>query len=413
MKAVHVAISALVGAVLVAGCASPDAASQTQDHTAKTSAHVQGAEEIGVLGFVNDRDLATFEALDVDCAIRSDAARNIIEHRDGVDELPATADDDLFDTWEELDGVNRVGEKTLELLTECAEARGYLPTEEELALLNFLNDQGNTTLARLDVDCALYSDSAANLVAHRDGPDGFAGTVDDDYFHSEEEVDRVDQVGEATMERLYACAKTYGYATGEAEWRPIAVEVTVLDCHPSIAVTQSDGVVYLDGQSAPVGAEVTLGFHGHELMIRREHFGLNTNGVDRDAPEGYGMQDLGRQADGVSRIRITRDPVGTITSEQALTIARLGLIEYIQDVRMHQQDWYDQLPSINTWEDAVAEGIMEGIWGFCDPDYEDGCGFARKPDGYSFWGRGPFRLYTVVDVSKATEEGTYFNVQID
>ena len=99
--------------------------------------------------------------------------------------------------------------------------------------------------------------------------------------------------------------------------------------------------------------------------------------------------------------------------EQALTIARLGLIEFIQDVRMHKLDWHNLLSQIDTWEAAVAEGIMEGIWGFADPGYDDDCGFSRTHDEYSFSGRGPLRLYTVVRVSKATEKGSYFYVEID
>lgn len=413
MRAKRVSGSLLVGALLVAGCGAPSDEGQTEDHWTESTPHRQGAEEIGLLALVNDYDQATQQVLDEDCAIRSDAARNIIAHRDGADQSPQTADDDRFDTIEELEGVLRVGERTLELLLACAEGRGYRPSEEDLVLVNFLNDQGNTTLVRLDEDCGLYSDAAQNLVGHRDGPDGIAGTADDDYFHSRAEVDQVDQVGPATLDGLQACAETFGYATGEVEWRPIPVVATVLAWHPSIVVTQSDGVIYLDGRAAPEGAQVNLGYHGYLLTITRGPQGMHTSGLDRAAPEGYGMEDLGMQADGVSRIRITKDPVGTLTQEQALTVAKLGLIEYLQDVRMHMQDWHDQMPSIDTWEAALARGVMDGIWGYCDRDYEGGCGYARTPAEYRFWGRGPFRLYTVVHVSKETEKGSYFNVQID
>ncbi|MBW2526369.1 MAG: hypothetical protein JRI23_19470 [Deltaproteobacteria bacterium] len=413
MRTATISACILVGTVLAVGCAEPIDGQQTQDATSRSGNYVQGAEEIAALALVNDCELATFEMLDVDCAIRADAARNIVAHRDGVDQSPRTADDNRFDTQHELLGVDRVGEKTMELLTACAQTQGYLPTAGDLAVLNFLNDQGNTTLGRLDVDCGLYSDAATNLVAHRDGPDGLAGTVDDDYFHSRAEVDGVDQVGPASMDRLHECAARYGYATGEAEWRPIPIEVAVRSCHSSIVVWQSDGVVYLDGRSAPEGAQCNLHYYGEMITITRAWDALRTSGIERGVPEGFGAEDLGMTEDGVSRIRFTKDPVGTISSEQALTIAKLGLIEFIQDERMHEQDWHDQLPSIDTWEEAVAAGIMDGIWGYCDRDYEGGCGMARTPDGYSFWGRGPFRLYTVVEVSKATQEGSSFYVQID
>ena len=45
---------------------------------------LQTAEESALLAFVNDRSRATEQVLDVDCALRSDAARNIVAARDGV-----------------------------------------------------------------------------------------------------------------------------------------------------------------------------------------------------------------------------------------------------------------------------------------------------------------------------------------
>lgn len=82
-------------------------------------------DEVGLLAFVNDQELATFEVLDDDCAIRSDSARLIIKHRDGRDQTPFTDDDDLFDSLEELDGVKMVGPWTLDRLAECAAGFGY------------------------------------------------------------------------------------------------------------------------------------------------------------------------------------------------------------------------------------------------------------------------------------------------
>ena len=45
---------------------------------------------------------SNFAVLDIDCGIRSDAARNIIAHRDGPDGTPGTSDDNLFDSEDEL-----------------------------------------------------------------------------------------------------------------------------------------------------------------------------------------------------------------------------------------------------------------------------------------------------------------------
>ena len=78
-----------------------------------------------LLAFVNDAGLTTVERLDIDCAIRSDSAGYIVEHRDGDDGLPYTPDDDPFETQKELDEVHMVGPWTIERLVECAEYFGY------------------------------------------------------------------------------------------------------------------------------------------------------------------------------------------------------------------------------------------------------------------------------------------------
>ncbi|MBW2457830.1 MAG: hypothetical protein JRI68_25215 [Deltaproteobacteria bacterium] len=403
----NVATWAVVGAAVLTGCTQPTEGEQIQNATAQ----VKSGKELAVLALLNDRQTATFDVLDVDCAIRKDAARNIIVHRDGQDETPDTADDDLFDSVSELDSVSQVGEWTIDQLTQCADHFGFMPTADDVALLNFLNDYEGTTLERLDVDCSLYSNAAENLIAHRDGPDGVAITLDDDPFHSATEVDKVPQVGEASMSKLYACAKSFGY-DGELEWSPTPVAVSVISSDPSILFSQADGVIYLDGQNAPQGAEITLGFHGHEYMIRKGPLYLGVWGIGRDVPAGYGGQDLG-DLNGVSRIRITSDPLGTIDLWEALEIARADLITYLQDVRMHKQDWENSLTYIDTWEAALAAGIMEGIDGFCNPAYDSEFTISPTPAEYHFTDRGPLGLYTVIHVSKTTEKGVYFYVEID
>ncbi len=195
------------------GChADLDTGEQIEALTSQTEDALQTAEDVGVLAFLNDQVNVYFELLDVVCAIRSDAAENIIAHREGPDGKQGTADDDLFGSLAELDGVPRVGPVTIDDLTLCAESFGYQPNKDDLALLNFLNDSPHTSFDRLDVDCGLYSNAAANLVDHHDGPDAIDGTADDNPFHSVAEVDGVPQVGEATLAQLRACAKQYGYA---------------------------------------------------------------------------------------------------------------------------------------------------------------------------------------------------------
>ncbi len=83
------------------------------------------AEEAMLLRFVNDAEVATFDVLDVACAIRSDSAGYIVDHRDGDDGVPYTEDDDPFETIEELDEIHMVGPWTIERLVECADYYGY------------------------------------------------------------------------------------------------------------------------------------------------------------------------------------------------------------------------------------------------------------------------------------------------
>lgn len=83
------------------------------------------SDEAGILDLVNDQTATSFEVLDVDCAIRSDSAANIIAHRDGPDGR-INGNDDLFDTFAELDDVYMVGPWTLDQLRACAVARGYI-----------------------------------------------------------------------------------------------------------------------------------------------------------------------------------------------------------------------------------------------------------------------------------------------
>jgi hypothetical protein len=71
-----------------------------------------------------------------------------------------------------------------------------------------LNHQ-QTDLEYLDRACGIHSDTAQNLLAHRNGPDGAWGTADDNPFHSLTEVDSVDQVGPWNLDMLLWCAEEY------------------------------------------------------------------------------------------------------------------------------------------------------------------------------------------------------------
>jgi hypothetical protein len=364
------------------------------------------AGELGVLALVNDRT-TDLELLDIDCELRADAARNILAHRDGEDGAANTSDDDLFDDLAELDGVSRVGPSALGLLEDCADRLGFVPSEEDVLLINFVNDAALTTLPYLDDDCALRSDAARNLVAHRDGADGTPGTGDDDLFQSVGEIDDVSRVGAAAIALLRACADT---TEPEGPWAPVPVSLTITANDPSVVYWEDDGVVSVDGDGAPAGTQLTVAFDGHELSYTRGPRFFNISRIARDVPEGYGADFLGVDGTVVS-FQITQDPAGTITSAEALQVARDGLLTFMRDDRIHRADWQGENPM--TWQEALDAGIMDGIDGFGDPSFDSAASLRRNTEEYLFIGSGPFNLYTEVRVNKSTGEASAFYVEID
>jgi hypothetical protein len=223
-------------------------------------------------------------------------------------------------------------------------------------------------------------------------------------------VDSVSQVGPAALEQLHACAEAQGYAV--EVWTPEVPVLTVEVTHPDVVAWVEDGIVFMDPSGAPDGSRVIVHFDGHVIDFASYWYGFNARGVGRDLPPGYGGEEL-PGVDGVQRVRITRDPVGTLTREQALEIARQELVVFLQEERMQKEDWQLQLPSFTTWEACVQEGILEDIAWFGSDDREADSGFTATPTEYEFSGRGPFRLYTRIKISKADETGTYFYVEID
>jgi hypothetical protein len=80
-----------------------------------------------VLGLLRD---ATFEELDVDVALSSRAARNIVKHRQGPDGVDGTGDDDRIDTLGELDAIAYVGPTVLAHLVDYAYELEAVPSSD-------------------------------------------------------------------------------------------------------------------------------------------------------------------------------------------------------------------------------------------------------------------------------------------
>ncbi len=84
------------------------------------------APEVGLLRFVNDPS-TTFEVLDDDAQLRRNAARNLIEHRDGSGPLS-----NPFDSAEEIDDVPRVGSVAMQDLLDFAFDNGFVPEGDDV-----------------------------------------------------------------------------------------------------------------------------------------------------------------------------------------------------------------------------------------------------------------------------------------
>ena len=167
---------------------------------------------VNVLAMLN-HETTTLKVLDIDVGLTSTAAGKIIAHRDGPDGLLATADDDLFDTMDEVDDVKYVGSSTLDKIIEfgltwSVPVPGGNTSGVDQTLLDMLN-HATTSLTILDIDAGLTVTAAKHLIDHRDGTDGVFGTADDDLYDSVEEVDDVKYVGDSALALLYAYAETW------------------------------------------------------------------------------------------------------------------------------------------------------------------------------------------------------------
>ena len=189
----------ITGSLLCFGAVSACGTAAATDGPAIEEHWMPYAEAAALVAFLNDTDVATELMLDEQCAIRSDAAVEIVKRRG---ERP-------FVDGADVESVYRVGPATMELLLRCAADQGYVPVERDLELLAFLNDRNQTDLERLDSDCGLRRDTAEQILLHRNGKDGLAGTLDDNRFETVSEIDAVYGVGEATVSQLRACASWF------------------------------------------------------------------------------------------------------------------------------------------------------------------------------------------------------------
>ncbi len=131
------------------------------------------APAIGLLRFVNDTN-TTVALLKDEVDLRSDAANNLVEHRNGSAGTP-----NPFDDIKELDDVPRVGPATLQDLLDYAYDNGFVPRGHELlgtydgvtftvneamAVVSLVNDAGDS---ELDDDIALDGRAVGSILDAR------------------------------------------------------------------------------------------------------------------------------------------------------------------------------------------------------------------------------------------------------
>ncbi len=130
--------------------------------------------------------------------------------------------------------------------------------EEEYALTSaqtcaVLKVAHTADLATLDVDAKLDSRAAAGIFAHRVGPDGVAGTIDDGWFANLGELDAIKHVGSSAINKLKKYAKDQNISCGVVDVQVLAIN----DYHGAMEAPSGSGgrvVVSKDPAVAPVNA---------------------------------------------------------------------------------------------------------------------------------------------------------------
>ena len=150
----------IAASFLLAGCGADGPVEQQEQEQSQAQAPiVEGSPEAaGVVRFANE---TTLSVLDDEVPLPSNAAFNVIAHRDGPDALPGSRDDNLFDDVAEILSVKQIGQKRLEAMVAYANSQGYVPSGDDVlgeyddvtftvaqaeATLLLANDAGEATL---------------------------------------------------------------------------------------------------------------------------------------------------------------------------------------------------------------------------------------------------------------------------
>jgi hypothetical protein len=169
----------LVAATLLApACATDEGDPEDGENdsvTGKADLPGEGTvDALAILAVVNDTAGIDEADLDYAVALSARTARNIIAYRDGADREPGTADDNLFDTIAELDGIPYVGPVAMRRLLEFARTTPETTLTVQLVAQEWLDGPdmwATVDLASLNDEMAEYGISfpASLTIGARDG----------------------------------------------------------------------------------------------------------------------------------------------------------------------------------------------------------------------------------------------------
>ena len=162
--------------------------------------------------------------------------------------------------------------------------------------------------------------------------------------------------------------------------------------------------------SVAVGAQFSLVIDGNAQPLARGPAGITVDTLV--APPGYGLEVLGRtvmtEPMQSATVQITRDERSWLKPAQLLSKARHAVTEYVRHVRLHDADWGQYYPT--TWAGLVQKGVPAQIDAmFTSTDTQ----IIRKKDSVLYVGRGPFDLYTEVEIKKGDGAVDHVLVEID
>lgn len=157
MKTTLTTLTALSLALIACGPQS------TEPQLGAAQSSLTGSDTGRILAFVNDVG-TSFELLDVAVGLDARAARNIVTHRAGVDGQFPTADDNLFETLVELDGVAYVGPSALLKLLDYA-GTVELPEAEIVEGVEFTSGEVSAVLWGVNAATFEYLDEVVKLDA--------------------------------------------------------------------------------------------------------------------------------------------------------------------------------------------------------------------------------------------------------